>query len=173
MLGPEMSGIEQVVAIGGLGGSGTRLMARLMQEAGLAMGERLNRSLDDLWFSGLFKRPGSDLPLLPTEIQSRYSLFRKLREHERLGLGEFIQLRVEMRYEKDSRIFNDPPWKCLFQSDERPIRWGWKEPNTHLFLKTLLKEESRLRYIHLIRDGRYMAFSAEKAIYLPSRMRWM
>ena len=37
--------------------------------------------------------------------------------------------------------------------------WGWKEPNSHIFLESLCKHFSRLRYIHVIRHGLDMAFS--------------
>ena len=37
--------------------------------------------------------------------------------------------------------------------------WGWKEPNTHLYLEFLAKQYPGLRYIHTIRHGMDMAFS--------------
>jgi hypothetical protein len=46
-----------VVAVGGVGGSGTRLVAHVMLELGYYLGPDLNESLDTLWFTLLFKRP--------------------------------------------------------------------------------------------------------------------
>ena len=40
--------------------------------------------------------------------------------------------------------------------------WGWKEPNTHLFADFLLAREPGLRYVHVMRHGLDMAFSANK-----------
>ena len=37
--------------------------------------------------------------------------------------------------------------------------WGWKEPNTHVFLPQVLKYYPLLKYIHVIRHGCDMAFS--------------
>ena len=45
------------VAIGGVGGSGTRLIAQLLREAGFYLGGDLNPALDNRWFTLLFKRP--------------------------------------------------------------------------------------------------------------------
>lgn len=38
-------------------------------------------------------------------------------------------------------------------------RWGWKEPNTYLFLSHLSASIADLRYIHILRDGLVMAES--------------
>jgi hypothetical protein len=45
-----------LVAIGGVGGSGTRVGAALPRELGYYTGDDLNESLDNLWFTLLFKR---------------------------------------------------------------------------------------------------------------------
>src|SRR5690348_1070657 len=44
------------VAVGGLGGSGTRLIASLLAEFGVFIGHDLNKELDNLAFTLLFKR---------------------------------------------------------------------------------------------------------------------
>src|SRR5947207_2715003 len=44
------------VAVGGVGGSGTRVVAALLREAGVYLGADLNDSLDNLWFRLLFRR---------------------------------------------------------------------------------------------------------------------
>ncbi len=46
-----------LVAIGGMGGSGTRLIARILVECGIYMGSDLNEALDNLVFTRLFKDP--------------------------------------------------------------------------------------------------------------------
>ncbi|MDA8773483.1 hypothetical protein N9M65_02775 [Luminiphilus sp.] len=45
------------VVVGGIGGSGTRVIAQLLQSLDFDMGSDLNESLDDLGFTALFKRP--------------------------------------------------------------------------------------------------------------------
>ena len=47
------------VAVGGVGGSGTRLIASMVSSLGYEMGSNLNHSQDDLTFAVLFKRPDS------------------------------------------------------------------------------------------------------------------
>jgi hypothetical protein len=44
------------VVIGGTGGSGTRLIARLLREMGVALGERVNESEDALAFIPVYDR---------------------------------------------------------------------------------------------------------------------
>ena len=44
------------VVIGGIGGSGTRLIAQCLKELGYLMGADLNPAYDNLWFTLLFKR---------------------------------------------------------------------------------------------------------------------
>lgn len=47
--------------------------------------------------------------------------------------------------------------------------WGWKEPNSHLFLPHLQRHfGDRLRYVHVIRHGVYMAYSKNHS----QAMRW-
>ncbi len=45
------------VAIGGVGGSGTRLVADIVSQCGFYLGSSLNGNLDNLWFTFLLKRP--------------------------------------------------------------------------------------------------------------------
>ena len=52
---PVLSDAAPVV-VGGVGGSGTRVVAQLLIELGFDMGSDLNESLDDLGFTALFKR---------------------------------------------------------------------------------------------------------------------
>jgi len=47
---------EAPVAIGGVGGSGTRLIAQCLKELGYFIGSDLNESNDNLLFTALFKR---------------------------------------------------------------------------------------------------------------------
>jgi hypothetical protein len=41
-------------------------------------------------------------------------------------------------------------------------RWGWKEPNTHIFLDRLASALPTLRYVHVVRNGLDMAYSANQ-----------
>ena len=47
---------SSVIAVGGVGGSGTRLIAAFLDRLGIYMGDDQNESLDNLWFNLLFKQ---------------------------------------------------------------------------------------------------------------------
>src|SRR5512139_426255 len=66
---------DEPVAIGGLGGSGTRVVAAILQEAGVDIGPHLNRSLDNLFFSNLLKDPQWFATADDDQIESRLRLF--------------------------------------------------------------------------------------------------
>ena len=44
----------------------------------------------------------------------------------------------------------------------RPRPWGWKHPHSLLLLPLLVDAWPRLRFVHVVRDGRDMAFSANR-----------
>jgi hypothetical protein len=46
------------IAIGGVGGSGTRAVAAILRDVGIDIGSDLNNTLDSPWFTSLFKQPG-------------------------------------------------------------------------------------------------------------------
>ena len=48
---------QNCVAIGGVGGSGTRLVAEIVERFGFYLGGSLNNKHDNLWFTLLFQRP--------------------------------------------------------------------------------------------------------------------
>jgi len=50
----------------------------------------------------------------------------------------------------------------LQQMGTAPTQWGWKEPNTHIFLPFLLRALPNMKYIHVIRSGLDMAFSSNQ-----------
>ena len=49
--------LQSPVIIGGVGGSGTRVIARIVSEMGVDIGHDLNLPNDDLWMNLLFFRP--------------------------------------------------------------------------------------------------------------------
>ena len=153
---------KKIVGVGGLGGSGTRLLAEALLIAGFEMGVRLNKSLDDLWFTALFKRENSYLPRQTDEITQRWNWYAALREGNRISFLDRLRIQQYMKANGDPRIYPDPPLDTLWKSNAGPALWGWKEPNTHLFAKQLLDEQPHLHYVHMIRDGRYMVHSANQ-----------
>jgi hypothetical protein len=71
-----MAAENSIVFIGGLGGSGTRVVAGAVARLGYYPGGCLNASNDNLIFTELFKRPGWLRAKPPqAEIGARLALF--------------------------------------------------------------------------------------------------
>lgn len=171
------------VAIGGLGGSGTRLIAEILKQIGFYIGSDLNAANDNLWFCLLFKRPGwyfKHVQQRPEEIFKAMRIFADVmagtpgcqrgdnwfiwqaavtcsiygNHHGGVGskgrgLWPFLRF-VQMARAKKPL---SPPY----------LAWGWKEPNTHIYLAFLAKYFSDLKYIHVVRHGLDMAYSRNQA----------
>ena len=157
---------------GGIGGSGTRVLFRLLKASGYYLGNDLNPAGDNLLFTLMFKRPDwyvSALKNDPGKIRERLVLFHKCmtgapplspeetacifniaHEYEFLENGKTSLARIRDRMQgihdkKDVKKYTG---------------WGWKEPNAFIFLKHLSRFYPGLKYIHLIRHGLDMAFSS-------------
>lgn len=131
------------LVIGATGGSGTRAVRELMHRAGLFMGVRLNDSGDamdlvpflDGYVNRLLRAGGGVIFRLD-------QLPRKLRAE---ALAEF---RAGLdRYRTDL-----PP----------AARWGWKNPRSVFILPIIHHFFPDMQYIHVVRDGRDMALSANQ-----------
>lgn len=155
---------NDLIAIGGLGGSGTRVIADLVSQAGVFLGSDLNESLDNLWFTLLFKRT-SILDASDPEIAFCLDLFvRRMRGDS--GFTEKEQQFLQALSHSD-RGEHSPEWlrrrvaSFLKTDAERATAGGlgWKEPSTHIVADRLLKALPSLRYIHVIRNGLDMSFS--------------
>lgn len=169
------------VVVGGLGGSGTRVVAELMAMFGFYIGSDLNSARDNLWYSFLFKRPAwypqhrEDGAAIATGL----SLFEKLMLRQSRPtlrelcylIGAFRSMSVDGFSDKHLdegrpkwalrrvlRMLINPGFK-----DEAFVGWGWKEPNSHLLINDLADHFGNFKYIHTIRHGLDMAFSAKQA----------
>jgi hypothetical protein len=168
------------VAIGGLGGSGTRVVAEILIRVGFYMGGDLNRAHDNLWFTLLFKRPNWFIKNSKGEVAQ---IFKGLRIFEKVMTGHqdrqldtlafIIRAAIENDYFSKSIFFREknrqvwPRVKTMLCSkgydQTRNIGWGWKEPNTHLYIEYLAKYfGQRGKYIHIIRHGLDMAYSSNQ-----------
>jgi hypothetical protein len=156
------------VAIGGIGGSGTRLIASVLRDIGFFLGADLNEASDNLWFTLLFKR----MELWPLEenkeeISRALAIFLNLMNRQPLATEDVIYVRqltrqsrpkhpVEWLEDRVESIIDSGSTEAISTVDGR---WGWKEPNTHILLPALLQEVDDLKYIHVMRHGVDMAFS--------------
>jgi hypothetical protein len=157
------------VAVGGLGGSGTRLVAALLAEFGVFLGHDLNKALDNLAFTLLFKRP--ELPTLSgDELDRDLQLFATGMTRSR-ALTADEQTHLHARA-SEQRAGHPEGWlqthaDTLINVAAPPLAstqlWGWKEPNTHMLLPALIRNFPQMRYIHVVRHGLDMAFSRNQS----------
>jgi hypothetical protein len=179
----SVNGVGGPVAIGGVGGSGTRVIASMVQSLGYRIGTNLTPAQDDLSFTVLFKRPDfyqdvrglvpADHPLarasaevfarvrtghrgLRSEVlpMARASVSLPVNDGEH-GLKR-VGLRTLRRAERLRRL------RRVFDATDSASTgpWAWKEPNTLLYLPTLYDVIPGLSYIHVVRNGLAMAVSA-------------
>ncbi len=167
--------LSSPVIIGGVGGSGTRVVAEIISHLGFYIGDDLNPAKDNLWFLLLFKRPRWFLRSRhdKNKIFTGLSLLSKAMLHQ--SGPELPELRFLIRavleisifghnYKGDGRGFWPfmRAWHMVARQPKMTLnqsRWGWKEPNTHIYLEYLAAYFSNIKYIHTIRHGLDMAFS--------------
>jgi len=152
---------ESPVVIGALGGSGTRLVAQILIDGGVYLGDDLNNSNDNWLFTRLFKDPSWFKSAKDEEIMERIRVLEKYLTGKALSPSDW---RVFSLARKDNQVVRTG-WhyfpKLMVRSlvTKRNDPWGWKEPNSHIFLKYLNRYFPRLKYIHVIRNGLDMALS--------------
>lgn len=160
---------EAPVIVVGSGGSGTRLVARILIDSGIHMGADLNESLDDLLFTFLFKRPTrfDRNPLTSNRTVERLvCLHEKIsRGADRLTIGDRVQLAGAAYDHAVRRRFYDRAWitermRQIRQRAQRPpAPWGWKEPHAAYFLDALSGVYPQARLILVTRNGLDMAYT--------------
>ena len=128
----------------GTGGSGTRAVAALMEEAGIYIGPELNRAKDALcmkpflraWPEAYLRRSGWVESVLAGRPLSRRAGGRRMLA----GLREAL--------------------RCQRRGVPQPSApWGWKAPRTISMVPAVHRVLPDVRVIQLIRDGRDMAYS--------------
>ena len=166
---------DSPIVVGGGGGSGTRVVAEILKGLGVDTGFDLNGAHDDLTWTLLFKRRWWKAKASPADIDavmSVYDRFRAVDQSRRPG-----DLRLARRAAVQ-RVFGGmakthlarAKWgarRYLAAADRTrtpaAALWGWKEPNTHVYLPELVAHYSGLRYIHMMRHGLDMALSTNQS----------
>lgn len=160
------------VVVGGMGGSGTRVIAQLLQSLGFDMGSDLNESLDDLSFTALFKRPSlwplqDHLPQLDEALDlyltckgQKSASWRSQADHQARVAVLWDSIRRTDEWIDDGDL--DTRMGFLNTLSVPILKWGWKEPNTHVVLPFLLTALPNMKYIHVTRHGLDMAYSSNQ-----------
>lgn len=154
---------DSVVAVGALGGSGTRAVAELLIQSGIYMGNTLNQANDNMAFALLFKNPKWFRQTSKEDIRKHIKAFEGF-----MKTGIFNEPGLDIIKENSSRDTLDYSPRIIprITNEPRPdnprINWGWKEPNTHIFLEHLVEYFPKFKYIHVLRHGLDMAFAPNK-----------
>lgn len=134
-MGDAVDMLNAPVVIGGFGGSGTRVVARIVKQAGYFMGTNLNESEDAMEFVEFYDR-----------WVNRYLLRRQVpfyKEENDLMNADFRE--CVSRHRRDIGV--------------EDADWGWKNPRSIHVLPFVHRQFPDLKFIQVVRDGRDMAFS--------------
>jgi hypothetical protein len=163
------------VVIGGVGGSGTRVVAEILSTFNYFIGNDLNNANDNLLYTFLFKRPR----WLYRNRENKRAIGRGFGLFHKIMTGKsslpFLEMIFLLRSASSMAIFGHnyngtgrglQPLKllkkCFFAKKHYNYShagWGWKEPNTFLLIQDMAEHFENFKYIHTIRHGLDMAFS--------------
>ncbi len=135
------------VIILGTGGSGTRAILGLTQAAGYFMGTDLNRAGDS-------RDLGKFMGRWPNRYLHRSKWINRM--WDETG-------RAKLPYPKGMPAdFEDAVGEHRAAIEDAGAPWGWKAPRTILILPFVHQMLPQGRIVHLVRDGRDMAYSANQ-----------
>jgi Sulfotransferase family len=157
------------IVIGALGGSGTRVLAEALIDSGVDLGSEFNRARDNLVFTALFKRPRWLSGAGDAEIHRQLDTFARYMQGRRRGPGDYARL-VRSVVDHDPALgMRESAARVVPAARHRPggrlaagQPWGWKEPNSHVFLPPLIDHFADLRFVYVARHGLDMAFTRNK-----------
>ncbi|MDX1685801.1 MAG: sulfotransferase [Saprospiraceae bacterium] len=154
-----------VIAVGAVGGSGTRVVAQILREAGVFLGNDLNGAYDNLVFTRLFRNPDWHATATEAQKKARFELFQRYMSSGHLTWKDRMALVKAASRNKNFRSDRRFYARTLLSSRRRHNkfdRWGWKEPNTQIYIEDIARFIPGVRYIHVLRHGLDMAFSGNR-----------
>jgi hypothetical protein len=176
---PHFEEEQGPIVIGGVGGSGTRAVIEVVRRLGIYTGAQLNQAGDNEWFTMLCKLPRWREDETDSMMRSFDLVERAMQgvlgptRGERKEISEVVDRCRAWIAQGDLLDSMSEDWlrivsTSLLRSRDLVAKgaplWGWKEPNSHIFLPELQSYfGDRLRYVHVIRNGFYMAHSANQA----------
>ncbi len=155
------------VVIGGVGGSGTRLIAHFLQVLGYKTGADLNEANDNLWFTLLFIRK-EILSCSEQEFDRMLHIFlAAMTGAEKISQEQSASLTPLAAKQRGQ---HSPAWLqeriATLQQQQYRIqpteKWGWKTPNSHIIVDRLRQRMENMKYIHVMRSGLDMAHSTNQ-----------
>lgn len=139
------------ILIGGVGGSGTRIVTELLKQSGIFMGSRLNESNDNLQIAKEFPNMRD---VIHNKGHGYKRITRNLKNQIRWNSNDERQIIHKTLIRFEGQMFND-----YLKINEKYNGWGWKIPGNFFILEHLSNHYQNLKYIHTIRNGFDMAFS--------------
>jgi Sulfotransferase family len=141
--------------IGATGGSGTRIVARVLRSTGMFIGERRNDYEDALDLGAYSDRWVNAFMTAGATVSEKV----------------LLDMSVDLRAVLGRHLAHVP---------EGAVAWGWKEPRSIYLLPFYDAVLPSFRFLHFVRDGRDMAFSDNqqqlkkhgRAVIDRSRLPW-
>ena len=180
----DLMGIPPII-IFGTGGSGTRVVAEIIREAGCFLGSNLNKALDNQDFgfllAGRVDWMTNKFPFKGNEAESYISLFYKVFFQQSINPNEFlVLLKIAREYisGRSKKSFRRRPIRERAIRGMRLLRsiilppqqdlksnpqWGFKSPEAIYFLNPFIRFFQDVKFIHVLRDGRDMVLSKNKS----------
>jgi hypothetical protein len=145
----------------GIGGSGTRAIAAIMEEAGLYIGPDQNRAKDARTMKPFLRRWPEDYL-----AQSRWVEKALEEQDRRTGTVPPGHTPGTLLPEPDPAMVADLEEAIRAGREGIPSReapWGWKAPRTILVMPLIDRVFPGVRTIQLVRDGRDLAYSKNQS----------
>ena len=136
------------IVVAGVGGSGTRVVAEMLQALGIFLGTDLNEARDNMRLAREFPRMRDQLQALGPLAEPKSS------SPARAAADAFVAETLRA-FERD--MHRD----YLAQAAHRS-GWGWKVPGNHFLISHLASAFPGLHFVHVIRNGLDMAFSSNR-----------
>jgi hypothetical protein len=166
---PAGPGDDAPIVIGALGGSGTRVPAQALIDSGAHLGRELNRARDNLVFTALFRRPRWVARAGDAAMRRQLDTFVRYMRGGRYGPADYARLAAAVVVHDPERDLGESAGRVWAAVATRPGAeaarapvWGWKEPNSHVFLPQLIDRFGGLRYVYMVRHGLDMAYSRNR-----------
>ena len=156
------------IVIGALGGSGTRVLAEALIDSGVYLGSELNRARDNLVFTALFKRPQWLDRVGDAQVHRQLETFRRHMTGRRYGLADYARLAGSVLQHDPIAGYREAAARAVGAVRNRPGQtelagpWGWKEPNSHVYLPQLIDHFAELRFVYVARHGLDMGLSRNR-----------
>jgi hypothetical protein len=135
------------IVVGGLGGSGTRVIAQMLERLGFFMGDDLNHAHDNMTLARQF-----------------HTMRDAIQELGPVGgaAGQAAAPSFPAIVPTKLREFGEAMRMSYFMQERLRSGWGFKVPGTHFVLPYLADVFPGLSYVHVVRHGIDMAFSSNQ-----------